>query len=322
MTNVWKGLNHDNIFKSVESALGVHLSPLLRARNSYINRVFEVERSDNQERLIVKFYRPERWTKDQILEEHAFLDELQHDELPVIAPIKVKKSTLFKSQGTESDIFFCLFPKKGGRAVDECDEENWQNIGRHLARIHSAGELHKKSKRIMWRPSIATKHHIEVLLKSDLVPEKFLPSLGKASELFVEKAEPLFAKAAFILIHGDCHRSNLISRPGEGIFLIDFDDMVMGPAVQDLWMLLPGSPEDCENEMKWFLKGYETFREFDTSSLMLVPALRGMRLIHFASWLAVQSRDPHFDKHFPQARTPKYWNELIKEIQELIYNTL
>jgi len=96
----------------------------------------------------------------------------------------------------------------------------------------------------------------------------------------------------------------------------------MGPAVQDLWMLLPGEPDECENEMKWFLRGYEKFREFDTASLALVPALRGMRLIHFASWLAVQSKDPHFEKHFPQARTPKYWNELIKEIQGLVYNTL
>lgn len=322
MENVWQDLTHETIFNSVETALGAKCSNFLRQRNSYINRVYELEWSDNEKKLIAKFYRPLRWSKAQILEEHAFLEELQQKEVPVIAPMKMEGSSLLTVKNSKPDMFFCLFPKKGGRAVDELDKEGWQNIGRHLARIHAAGELHKTSKRITWRPAVATKHHLEVLLASDLVPENFHASMKNACELFISKADPLFYHTPLILIHGDCHRGNLISRPGEGIFLIDFDDMCMGPAVQDLWMLLPGSPEDCEGELKWFLEGYETFREFDQISLKIVPALRGMRLIHFASWLAAQSNDPHFEKNFPDSKTPKYWNGLIKEIQDLVFNVL
>ena len=322
MSNVWQDLNHETIFSSVEGALSAKLSGLLRQRNSYINRVYELERAEGNERLIAKFYRPLRWTRGQILEEHAFLDELLGSDVPVIAPMKFKGQSLFSLQGAASEIFFCIFPKRGGRALDELDKEAWKNIGRHLARLHKAGERHNKTERITWKPSFATKGHLDALLSSDLIPEDFRTPMEDASEDFIEKADPLFNKTPLILIHGDCHKGNLISRPGEGIFLIDFDDMCMGPAVQDLWMLLSGSPKDCESELQGFFEGYNTFREFDAQALELVPALRGMRLIHFASWLAVQSSDPHFDKHFPEARTPKYWNGLINEVQELVYKTL
>ena len=177
----------------------------------------------------------------------------------------------------------------------------------------------KASTRVTWRPSVATKHHLEVLLSSGLMPPDFAKSMRNMAELFIKKADPLFNDTKLILIHGDCHKGNLISRPGEGIFLIDFDDMCMGPAVQDLWMLLPGDADESPLEIKWFLEGYETFRQFDMASLKLIPALRGMRLIHFASWLAVQEHDPHFDKHFPEVRTPRYWNGLIKELQGIVY---
>jgi len=316
MVNVWSGLEHDALFSSVEGVLGASLSGLFIQRNSYINRVYELEKDDNRERLIAKFYRPGRWTREQILEEHAFLKELAEKDIPVITPMTFDNKTLFSL----SSIPFALFPKKGGRAVDEFDEESWKNIGRHLARLHMVGELHKTSSRITWRPATATKRHIEVLLASSLMPPDFAKSMKNIAELFIKKADPLFNDAKLILIHGDCHKGNLISRPGEGIFLIDFDDMCMGPAVQDLWMLLPGDVEESPLEIKWFLEGYETFRKFDMKSLDLIPALRGMRLIHFASWLAVQEHDTLFDKHFPEVRTPKYWNGLIKELQGIVYS--
>jgi Ser/Thr protein kinase RdoA (MazF antagonist) len=316
MTNVWQGLDHDNMFKAVEAVLDTKLSGLVIQRNSYINRVYELERADNLERFIVKFYRPERWTKEQILEEHSFLKELLEAEVPVIPPMTLKNKTLFSFE----QMNFTLFQKKGGRSIDEFDKDSWLNIGRHLARIHSVGALHKSSTRVNWRPSIATKHHLEVLLASNLFPEEFRKSLTDTSGSFIKKADPQFNDIPLILIHGDCHKGNLISRPNEGIFLIDFDDMSMGPAIQDLWMLLPGNVEENRREFDWFLEGYETFKQFDFESLKLIPALRGMRLIHYASWLAVQSHDPYFDKHFPEVRTPRYWNTLIKELQAIIYS--
>jgi len=318
MQNIWQALDHESMFKAVESALGEKLNGLLIQRNSYINRVYELEKQSDGERLIAKFYRPGRWTKDMILEEHAFLKDLESKDIPVIPPFTISGKTLFKLD----DINFALFPKKGGRAVDEFDKESWENIGRHLARIHSVGAAHKSSKRITWRPGIATKHHIDVLHKTDFMLAEFKKSFDSAAETFIKKCDSLFDGREFILIHGDCHKGNLIFRPGEGIWIIDFDDICMGPPVQDLWMLLPGGVEDSSNELEWFLKGYETFRPFDMRSLALIPALRGMRMIHFVSWLSVQSTDPHFSKHFPDTGTPKYWNGLIKELQQIVYNNV
>lgn len=312
---LWQSLNHDTILHAVEETLQKKLSNLLLTRNSYINRVYELEKHDSQERLIIKFYRPGRWTKEMILEEHKFLAELAAKEIPVIPPLSFNSKTLF----TLESIPYAIFPKKGGRALDEFDKDSWQELGRLLARIHSVGALHKKSERIAWKPSIATKHHLELLLKTDYLLPDFEKSFKQAAELFIKKADPKFSQQEFILLHGDCHKGNLIHRPGEGIYIVDFDDICFGPPVQDLWLLLPDTPDKCENELNWFCKGYELFHTFDSKSLELIPLLRGMRIIHFVSWLAIQSKEPGFSKHFPEAGTARYWNETIKELQEITY---
>lgn len=317
MAFVWQDLNHDNILHGVEKTLQKKLSNLLLPRNSYINRVYELEEHDSRERFIIKFYRPGRWTREMILEEHQFLKQLEEKEVPVIPPLSINDQTLFKFNSTP--IYFTLFPKKGGRALDEFDQDSWEELGRLLARIHLVGALHKKSKRIIWKPSVATKHHLEVLDKTEYLLPDFKRSFHQAAEQFIKKADPSFNIKEFILLHGDCHKGNLIHRPGEGIYIVDFDDICFGPAAQDFWLLLPGGIEHCENELDWFLKGYETFRPFDRGSLKLIPLLRGMRIIHFISWLAVQSKEPGFAKHFPHAGTKRYWNELIKELQEITF---
>lgn len=314
--SVWQELTHDNILNAAEKTLGEKMSNLLLKRNSYINRVYELEKHDSRERVIVKFYRPNRWTKEQILEEHNFLFELAEQEVSVIPPLNINGKTLFEL----STVLCTLFPKKGGRAMDEFNKEGWEEIGRIIARIHLAGAKHKDSLRIAWKPSVATRHHLEVLYGTSFLLPNFEKSFKQAADLFLKKAEPLFNSREFILIHGDCHKGNLIHRPNEGIFIVDFDDICFGPPVQDLWLLLPDIPENCENELGWFLKGYETFRPFDRRSLDLVPILRGMRIIHYVSWLAVQSSDPDFKAHFPEAGTSRYWSETIKEIQHICYN--
>ena len=314
-TSVWQELNHHSILHAVEKTLQEKLSNLLLARNSYINRVYELEKHHSRERSIVKFYRPGRWTKKMILEEHQFLKELEEKEISVIPPLSFNNKTLFMLDA----IPYAIFPKKGGRALDEFDKNCWEELGRLLARIHLVGTLHKSSQRITWRPSAATQHHLETLLKTDYLLAGFQKSFKHAAELFIEKADHHFNHHQFILLHGDCHKGNLIHRPGQGIFIVDFDDICFGPAVQDLWLLLPDTPENCEEELDWFLKGYELFRPFDRRSLRLTPLLRGMRIIHFASWLAVQSKERGFARHFPEAGTSRYWNELIKELQEITF---
>lgn len=313
--SVWQQLDHNKILHAVEGTLNEKLSNLLLTRNSYINRVYELEKHDSRERFIVKFYRPGRWTVDMIAEEHQFLVELAEKEIPVIPPLLINNKTLHQL----NSIPFAIFPKKGGRALDEFKKDGWEEIGRLLARIHLIGATHKESKRITWQPSVATQHHLETLLKTDYLLPDFEKSFKQVAELFIKKAEPKFKNQEFLLLHGDCHKGNLIHRPNEGIYIVDFDDICFGPPIQDLWLLLPDAPENCENELEWLLKGYELFRPFDQRSLELVPLLRGMRIIHFASWLAVQSKESDFSTHFPKAGTAKYWNELIKELQEIAF---
>ncbi|OGC22396.1 hypothetical protein A2291_02785 [candidate division WOR-1 bacterium RIFOXYB2_FULL_42_35] len=311
MSNIWQQLNHNSILKTIEETLQVKLSNLLLQRNSYINRVYELEEYDSEKRLIVKFYRPERWSNEMIEEEHEFLKELAAQEISVIPPLTFNNKTLF----TLENIPFAIFPKKGGRALDEFDQEGWETIGRILARIHLVGAEHKASQRITWRPGIATNHHLETLLKSNFIPTSFQKTFKDTADSFIKKADPLFNNQELILIHGDCHKGNLIHRPNEGIVIVDFDDICVGPPVQDIWMLFPDEISNCEKELEWFLKGYKIFRPFDLKALKLIPALRGMRIIHFASWLAVQSHDPDFESNFPETGTSRYWNELIKDLQ-------
>lgn len=316
MATVWQALEHEKIFHCVEEVLGEKLSNLLLPRNSYINRVYELEKYADRERVIVKFYRPGRWTREMILEEHRFLKDLAQKEVPVILPLEFNGNTLF----TIENIHFSIMPKKGGRALDEFDKDGWQELGRLLARVHLVGALHQKADRLVWRPASATREHLKTLSEAEYILPDFQKSFFAVADKFVEKADPLFNDQESILLHGDCHKGNMLHRPEEGIFIIDFDDICLGPPVQDLWMLLPGEVGTCKQELGWFFKGYETFRPFDRKTLELVPYLRAMRIIHYTAWLAIQSKEPDFPVHFPHAGTSRYWNELIRDLQEIVYS--
>jgi Ser/Thr protein kinase RdoA (MazF antagonist) len=315
MNDPWERLTHDTILTAAEEASGLTLSNLILQRNSYINRVYELKVRQSEERIIIKFYRPGRWTKSMILEEHRFLLELSEAELPVIAPLIVNKKSLF----TFDKIHFTLFPKMGGRALDELGKEDWLKIGRLLGRVHLIGDASPSSSRIKWSPQHATQKSIDYLLKNNHLPDNYIPGFKQVMKDFMAQSVALFEYEECFLIHGDCHLGNLIHRPGEGLYIVDFDDMSVGPAVQDLWMLLPGPPEQCEQEIDWFVEGYELFRDFNPQSLDLIPALKVMRLIHFASWCAMQSHDRHFQEHFPEWGTTTYWNELVRDIQASVY---
>jgi Ser/Thr protein kinase RdoA (MazF antagonist) len=314
MANVWQALDHDSVLHGVEATLGEKLSNLFLQRNSYINRVFELEKHADRARLIVKFYRPGRWSREMILEEHRFLADLAEREVPVIAPLEFGRRTLFEL----NSIFYAVMPKKGGRPLNEFDRQGWEELGRLLARIHLVGALHAHANRLTWRPAAATREHLKTLAGNDYLLPDFRKGFFDTAEKFIAKADPLFEGRERILLHGDCHKGNLLLRPGEGIHIVDFDDICLGPPVQDLWMLLPGEPENCQEELEWFLKGYETFRPFDPDSLRLVPALRAMRIIHYAAWLSIQSREKDFHTHFPHAGTKRYWSELIRDLQEIV----
>ena len=314
MSQTWQNLSPDSVLDRLEATLNIKLSNVCIKRNSYINRVYEVTRIDTGEGLIAKFYRPGRWTPSQIQTEHDLITKLSAADIAVIPPLLFAGKTLF----TVNEFSFAVFPKKGGRAVDEFDKDTWLQVGRLLGRVHLTSQSLGAVNRVQWRPSVATKQHLAILKQTETVTPEFRSAFFKLAENFVRDCDPLFENSDALLIHGDCHKGNFIYRPGEGIYLIDFDDIAVGPAVQDLWMLLPGDPKDCENELAWFLEGYETFREFPIESLRLIPALRAMRIIHFAAWCAVQANEPEFEDNFPDWGKGRYWNELMRELQDLM----
>lgn len=308
LPNPWAILTHDGVLDSLEKKLQQKLGNLCLRRNSYVNRVYEVEAAATKERFIAKYYRPGRWTPEMIAEEQAFVAELASADIPVIPALPGEL-------GHVDGISFAIYPKKGGRALNEFDKDTWQNIGRIVAKMHGVGAQHTSSTRTVWTPEQITEAHAAILLP--LIPHSHQPRFTEAVNAFIDRSAPLFAAEPLLVIHGDLHRGNLIHRPGEGIYIVDFDDMCVGPAIQDLWMLLPGTPEECPQELEWFIAGYETFRDFPYRSLPLIPALRTMRIIHFAAWCAIQRNDLDFAEHFPDWGTTPYWTQLIRELQEI-----
>lgn len=304
-------LTPDNVLTLVEKRMGIRCNNLFRPMNSYINRVFEIETTD-QTRLIVKFYRPKRWSKEAILDEHQFLIDLKTQEIPVIAPLAASDGTTL---GCCGDLYFTVFPKCGGRSVDEFTEEQWLQLGRLIGRMHQVGETATAKHRITLAPDHSTRDQLNYLLGAKCVPEDLKPSLESAVLAIMDDIRPLFANCKNIRIHGDCHFANFIHRPGESLFIIDFDDMVMGPPVQDLWMLLPGGLEDTFVELDLFLEGYETFRSFDQNSLRLVEPLRAMRFIHYMAWCAHQAEEDGETRAIDGFGSRDYW---LKEIADLL----
>jgi len=305
-------LTPDTVINLAEKAAGSSFSNLYRPYNSYINRVFELEQMDGTRRII-KFYRPGRWSSEAILQEHEFLLELSLHQIPVIAPLQlVHGSTLGECKG----IFFALFPKCGGRCLDEYTDDQWQELGRLLGRIHNIGAMHGAGSRVFLGPDTSTRCQVDSILKSGLVPNGVQEEFCRIVEEIIGEINPLFCETEMIRLHGDCHFANIIYRPQESFSLIDFDDMVIGPPVQDFWMLLPGLLDESFIEADLFLEGYETFRQFDRRTLRLIEPLRAMRYIHYLSWCIHQVVEDGETRVMDDFGTPGYWDREIKDLQD------
>ncbi len=278
-------LGPDTVLNLVEKALGIPCTNLCRQLNSYINRVFELEAVDGRG-LVLKLYRPDRWSKTALQDEHDFLLELDEHEIPVIPPLTLQNG---ETLGHHDGLYFSVFPRCGGRSYDEFNEEQWLEIGRLLGRSHAIGAVHPSRDRITMLPDHSTNDQIQFILESNVIPRDDMASrFSSLCHELVDEITPLFEGITPGRIHGDCHFSNIIYRPGESFFLIDFDDMAMGPAIQDLWMLLPGTPRESLLEIDLFLEGYETFHHFDRRSFRLIEPLRAMRFLHYIAWLTHQ----------------------------------
>ena len=303
-------LTPDHVLDRVEAALGRRCSGLCRPLTSYINRVCEVE-LDTGERVVAKFYRPGRWSADALQDEQDFLAELAGEELPVIMPLAgVDGRTLHCHNGN----FFAIFPKRGGRALDEPDDNQWIETGRLLGRVHVVGSRHGTRDRIVMCPDESTEEHIQYILETHLTRPDLHNRFEAAADDILDLIEPLFEPVGCLRIHGDLHRNNMLWRPGEPLALIDFDDMAEGPAVQDLWMLLPGRVADAGRELALLLEGYETFRPFARSELRLIEPLRFMRMIHYLAWCGRQQEDGGFSRLSPDWGSERFWQAEIRDI--------
>jgi Ser/Thr protein kinase RdoA (MazF antagonist) len=318
------GLTPDLILNAVDS-LGLTTSGQLLALNSYENRVFQVGLEDGPDGsraapVIVKFYRPGRWTDAAILEEHEFVAELARAEVPAVAPRAIRERTLHDYEGFR----LAVFERRGGRAPELSDRTVRERIGRFLGRLHGLGaRLAYQHRPVLDIDSFGVEPSTYLLEAGWLPPDLAGVYRGVVRDA-IHEAKGCFERAGRIRplrLHGDCHEGNLLwtdsgSQPGP--HFVDFDDSRTGPAVQDLWMLLSGSREEMQRQLSDLLAGYEDFADFNPHELELVEALRTLRLIHYSAWIARRWQDPAFPAAFPWFDSPRYWEARILELREQI----
>jgi Ser/Thr protein kinase RdoA (MazF antagonist) len=284
------------------------------ALNSYENRVYQVGIEDAPP-LIAKFYRPERWSAEQILEEHEFCQELAEHELPVVPPwANAQGHTLFYYGGFS----FALFMRQGGHAPELDNLDNLLILGRLLGRMHRIGAIRPFQQRPRLDSHSFGRESVALITESFIPPEYKVNYAALSSDL-LQAVEAVMAEEGghYIRVHGDLHAGNILWRDGAP-HLVDLDDARMAPAVQDLWMMLSGDRSRQMAQLAEIVEGYNEFFEFRPRQLRLIEALRSLRILHYSAWLARRWHDPTFPRHFPWFNTPRYWDEQILQLREQI----
>jgi len=302
------------VLDAVES-VGLRADGRLLALNSYENRVYRVGCEEGPP-VVVKFYRPGRWTDAAILEEHAFVQELADAEVPVVPADMVDGRTLHEHDGFR----FAVFPSRGGRAPELSDPATLEWIGRFIGRIHAIGAARPFAERPRLDLDTFGREPRAWLIGHGFIPPELLTAYASVLDQALDGVARCYDRAGalpLIRLHGDCHVGNVLWT-GDGPHFVDFDDSRMGPAVQDLWMLLSGERHEMVRQLSDVLAGYEDFCEFDPRQLYLVEALRTLRLIHYSAWLAMRWDDPAFPAAFPWFNTQRYWQDRILELREQV----
>jgi Ser/Thr protein kinase RdoA (MazF antagonist) len=301
------------ILDAIES-VGYRCSGGLFALNSFENRVYQIGIED-QSPIIAKFYRPHRWSNEAILEEHQFALELKELEIPVIAPlISESGETLHHYQ----EFRFALFPKQGGRALELDNLEQLEWMGRFIGRLHAVSACKPFQHRIQLNTRSYGYDSWDFLTKNNFIPDylknKFSETVSNLLKIIEQRYQEA-GKIDYIRLHGDCHAGNVLWN-SEGPQIVDLDDCLMGPAVQDMWMLLSGNEEQMMIQLNRILDGYCEFHDYNPAELRLIECLRALRLLQYSAWLAKRWEDPAFPRSFPWFNTPHYWQELWQDLQD------
>ena len=311
MSHPFSALTPDLVLDAVES-LGFLSDARVLALNSYENRVYQVGIEDAVP-LIAKFYRPARWSDAAIREEHAFAFELAEHEVPVVAPLQQDGESLFEHAGFR----FALFPRRGGHAPEPGDLDQLYRFGQLLGRLHAIGA----SRPFQHRETLTVDNFghasLATLLDGNFIPRSLLPAYESVARDLLARLDALFARIEYtpIRLHGDCHPGNLLLRDAQ-FHIVDLDDCRMGPAVQDLWMLLAGERHERLRQISELIDGYQEFHDFAPRELALIEGLRSLRLIHYSAWLARRWDDPAFPMSFPWFGSERYWGEQVLMLRE------
>lgn len=314
-TDLFLELTPERVLDAVEAA-GLAVRPLCYPLNSFENRVYEVELADRS-RVVAKFYRPRRWTREQILEEHRFLAELDAEEIPV-CPARAfpDGSTL----ATIEDIHYTIFDRRGGRAPDELTPATASRLGMLVGRLHLVGARRPEADRPRISSEDYARRELEWLVASGALPARLERRYLDAARTICDAYDRAAGGVTCLRLHGDLHLGNVLEREGQ-LRLLDFDDSRIGPAVQDVWLALPGRDAWSRDLLERLIEGYEQFRRFDRAELALIEPLRGLRMIHYAVWLARRWHDPIFPRHWPHFGSDEAWERETIDLEEQAEST-
>ncbi len=311
-------LSPDLIVDAVEAA-GFPSDGRILALGSYENRVFQVGLED-AEPVVVKFYRPGRWTDAAIAEEHAFARELAAAEIPVVAPLEpLRHDELGDGPVPVFGGFrLAIYPRRGGQwpELGTADDRQW--IGRFLGRIHLVGAARTFVHRARLSPTAMGRDSVAYLEEDELIPDYIRHRYFEVTDELLDQVEAQFEGVGplrYLRIHGDCHRNNVLWTAA-GPHFVDLDDCMTGPAIQDLWMLLAGRPDEMRVQLAEIVEGYSQFAVFDPIEASLIESLRALRMIHYAAWLARRWDDPAFPRAFPWFGEARYWERHVAELEE------
>lgn len=311
-TLAYLNLQPGDILTAIE-ATGLRCDGRLLALNSYENRVYQVG-IESAEPVVAKFYRPARWSDAAILEEHEFSAELADEEIPVLPPLELNGATLHQ----HNDFRFALFECRGGRSPELDDLDLLEQLGRLVGRIHSRGRTRPFVHRPGLSPTSFGVASRDYLLSQDFIPADIREAYETTCQDLLARVEACFERAGSfttLRLHGDFHPGNVLVSGGQ-LHIVDLDDARTGPAMQDLWMFLSGDRNEQTPQLNTLLDGYSQFSDFDPRELHLLEALRTLRIMHYAAWLARRWEDPAFQQAFPWFGERRYWDEHVLALRE------